>query len=294
MRAVTPGLLLLAAVVSQDAGATELNGFYKWGGGEILSVHTHGSKVEGTLAGASTCGLKPGATVVTGEWQGGVLVGQVTLCQVGPGCRPAEYAFLGFYNAPDGTLTADLEVEGSCDLPALVDSRLILEPASEEEAAQASTEIAGRRKLGPHTAKGQKLLHENNARAAAQEFQKALERREDAAAAYHGLGLVQANEKHWGQAVKLYQRSLELRGDPTVYYNLACAFARLQDKRNAIANLRLAIRNGFTSAQDLSQETDLLPLLGKDPEFHELLAKLQSRSGNRPDPNDSNKDDFGP
>jgi tetratricopeptide (TPR) repeat protein len=265
---------------------------YRWGGGQLLTIKTHNGKVEGFLTGNSGCGLERDVPVLNGEWQGDVLVGQVTLCQIGAACRPAKYTFLGFYNAPDGTLTADMELENSCEVPALIEGRLVLEPVAGEEAAAAtatSSATQEHRKLGPHTARGQKFLREDNARAAMMEFVRALEKREDAAAAYHGMGLVQANLHHWPQAVRFYTQSLQLRSEPLVYYNLACAYGRLNDKKDALANLRLAIQNGFSSDQDLSKDTDLVPLLGKDPEFRSMIARLQEKSATSASPNSSSE-----
>jgi tetratricopeptide (TPR) repeat protein len=266
-----------------------LNGLYQWGGGQTLVVKTHDGKVEGFLSNASGCGLERSRPVLAGQWEGSVLVGQVVLCQLGPGCRPGNYAFMGFYNSPDGTLTADLDLEGSCDVPALVDGRLVLEPVATEGMSAVSLVNSERRRIGPHTARGQKYLHENNPKGAMQEFTRALEHREDALAAYHGMGQVQANQRRWNQAVHYYHQALQIRTDPFVYYNLACAYARLLDRRNAMASLKLAIQNGFASDQDLASDEDLLSLLGKDEEFHEMIARLQaknSESGSRnSDPN---------
>jgi tetratricopeptide (TPR) repeat protein len=263
------------------AGAAELNGLYRWGSAQTLTVKTlPGGKVEGFLSSTGSCGLDRSRPVLTGEWEGDVLVGEVTLCQMGAGCGPAQYAFLGFYNASDGSLTADLELETSCELPALSrDGRLIIEPVARGagDDSSISSPAMETRRLGAHTSRGQQLLHEEDAEGARREFHRALERREDAASAYHGLALVEVNQQHWERAVRYYRRSLEVRSDPVVYYNLACAYGRLRDKRNALVSLKLAVDNGFARDDALAQEEDLLPLLGKDPEFHALLAKLQAK-----------------
>ena len=274
-RALALGALLLAS----GASAADLNGRYRWGGGQTLVVKSHDGKVEANATGAGGCGLDPAKPVLTGDWEGNVLVGKVTLCQIGPGCVPAQYVFLGFYNSSDGSLTADLELEGSCELPALSkDGRLVLEPVSQDGFGEISaTDVAEKRHLGQHTARGQQLLHEDDAEGAMHEFQRAIERREDASAAWHGMGLAEANQRKWPQAVKYYKRSLQVRHDPFVYYNLACAYSRMHDKRNALANLRLAIQNGFASDQDITKEEDFVPFLSSDPEFHDMVAKLQEK-----------------
>src|SRR5262245_28033121 len=100
-----------AALLATSAHAAELNGLYRWGSGHTLSVKTVEGRVEGHVLSPGPCRFNPERPVLTGEWEGNVLVGDVTLCEVGPGCAPSQYAFLGFYNASDGSLTADLELE---------------------------------------------------------------------------------------------------------------------------------------------------------------------------------------
>lgn len=69
------------------------------------------------------------------------------------------------------------------------------------------------------------------------------------------------------------RRALQMEPeDPSVLYNIACVFAREDQRDEAIATLSKAIEQGFGHWQWIEHDTDLDGLRG-DPRFNELLAR---------------------
>ncbi len=64
--------------------------------------------------------------------------------------------------------------------------------------------------------------------------------------------------------------------DPTVHYNLACSYALLGRKEEAFAELRKAIRLGYSDPGHMRSDPDLDGLRA-DPRFGKLLALLERR-----------------
>ena len=61
--------------------------------------------------------------------------------------------------------------------------------------------------------------------------------------------------------------------DPTVYYNLACSYALVDQKDHAIASLKHALALGYRDLKHLLQDSDLKKLHG-NPDFEELVRSF--------------------
>jgi tetratricopeptide (TPR) repeat protein len=84
--------------------------------------------------------------------------------------------------------------------------------------------------------------------------------------ALHSLG------KH-KEAVAAFERSLEINNQqPMTLFNLARAYARLNDKSKAFESLQKAMQVGYSQTQKLETETDLAGLRD-DPRFKPLVAQ---------------------
>ena len=76
----------------------------------------------------------------------------------------------------------------------------------------------------------------------------------------------------------LYHKGLEVdkrlsrlcKKDSTIHYNLACSFALVGRKKEALAALRHAIRLGYLDFNHLRKDPDLKSLHG-DPDFEKLV-----------------------
>jgi tetratricopeptide (TPR) repeat protein len=81
---------------------------------------------------------------------------------------------------------------------------------------------------------------------------------------------------HYVEAIDAFSRSIGLRyRQATAIYNVACGFALLHDKDNAIFWLDRALRAGFDRPDLLNEDSDL-DSLRTDPRFGELLKKTGS------------------
>ncbi len=69
--------------------------------------------------------------------------------------------------------------------------------------------------------------------------------------------------------------------NPTVRYNLACSYARLDNQAKAFESLQSAVRQGFDDRDLVLSDPDLASLR-KDPEFPRLLALLDQVSQAKP------------
>jgi tetratricopeptide (TPR) repeat protein len=80
----------------------------------------------------------------------------------------------------------------------------------------------------------------------------------------HGLG-------RYAQAVEAYQKALGINQAPFVMYNLACSYARMNDKEKAFEWLSKALQAGFAQVGLLKTDADLASLRA-DARFSETLA----------------------
>jgi tetratricopeptide (TPR) repeat protein len=91
--------------------------------------------------------------------------------------------------------------------------------------------------------------------------------------AYSQLALGQ-NEN----AIKSYEQAFAIGIPPgattrgLAYYNMACAYARLNNKEKAFEMLAKAIDEGFVNRSTFETDTDLAALRS-DPRFAQLLAR---------------------
>jgi hypothetical protein len=111
---------------------------------------------------------------------------------------------------------------------------------------------------------------------------------EEAARAYDVIIKAQpANNRAWyrlayslhatgkyNEAVEAYQK-ITVNNNPTVLYNLACSYARLNNKDKAFEWLTKAINAGFSQTAQLNSDTDLASLRedGRFKDMQTLLAK---------------------
>jgi Flp pilus assembly protein TadD len=61
--------------------------------------------------------------------------------------------------------------------------------------------------------------------------------------------------------------------DPTAHYNLACRYALLKQRDNAITTLRKAVELGYRDFEFMSEDHDL-DSIRKDPRFRKLLKEF--------------------
>jgi Tfp pilus assembly protein PilF len=89
--------------------------------------------------------------------------------------------------------------------------------------------------------------------------------------AWFRLGWAEHAMGNFEQAVWSYQRAVEIGGNPIAMYNLACSYARLNDKDKAFEWLNRSIQAGFGQVGQLSSDQDLAALRD-DSRFKEVSA----------------------
>lgn len=87
---------------------------------------------------------------------------------------------------------------------------------------------------------------------------------------WYRLGYSLHSMGKYNEAVRAFQRSVEIGNNPLVMYNLACAYARLGDKDKAFEWLSKSLNAGFVAPQ-LSTDSDLAGLHA-DSRFKEVTA----------------------
>ncbi len=274
------GVVWAVALASAALGgpAPALSGPYKGELG-VVEFQVDEGRVSGFYEAGGACDFAPGRRVIEGQFEGNVLVGSVTLCQVGAECKERVLPFAAFYNAQDRGLTADVKLPAGCSSPALRNARLTLAPS--EKAAQ------GRRK--PFSVKknaelarsalsaGHRLLEAHQYEEAAQQFEIGLSYDERNWLAYLGLGVAEMRRGNVHKAMDSLERSRDLakaqrQDDASIYYNIACGHSRLGNKEAALASLAMAIKRGFALPEAMSADPDLKTLAGEG-EFKKLLNK---------------------
>jgi len=94
-----------------------------------VDLHMEGERLVGTSAGSGGgCKFPPGTEVLSGEFQGNVLVATMQVCLSGvPECVGARsFPVLAIYNPQTSVLTGRFRLPNGCHSPGLKDSQLLL------------------------------------------------------------------------------------------------------------------------------------------------------------------------
>jgi tetratricopeptide (TPR) repeat protein len=93
--------------------------------------------------------------------------------------------------------------------------------------------------------------------------------------AWNQLGAALLALEKYDKAAAAYEKAVTLNSSsPIPQYNLACAYARLNDKDEAFAALNKIAPTGFFKPEQISADADLVSL-HDDPRFKELLSQAQ-------------------
>ena len=281
-------ILLVAGAMGVAHAAPDLHGLYRADPLGALQLRRDGEWVSGSARAGGACGFEEKRRVLEGRFQGNVLVGSVLVCQTGAACASERsYPLLAFYNPATRTLSARVRLEPGCRSEALREGGALVLVAQEGEGAPAAPVGTA----NPEAAKaaftqGQQLLGARDYAGAAQQFQVGISYDERNWAAYQLLGVAEFFRGRVPAALAAYERSAELNPqEPTTFFNLACAHARLKDRSAALRELRRAVALGFALPEEMRQDADLHRALGDEPEFKALVkraAEQQSAQARKP------------
>lgn len=297
-------LVALAMVPFAAAAAATpvLSGLYSVGELGLVQFSLVEGKVVGKMKSSAQCVFPPDTQVVNGTFEGGVFVGNVTLCQTGAGCAvQRSYPMLGVSH--DDAVAGWIRLDAPCQSPALDGRSLFFRPATPEEKQKVASEssaatVAGKNKGDPAVQadeainEGQRLIQDIKYGPAREKFRQAMLLDETRWEAFLGYGVSEVKLGHPERSLEYFDKALAaaqvLKVSPAnialAHYNRACAQAAMGDKKGAVASLKTAVRVGGASnvIDWLTDDPDLNPLRS-DPEFKRLLSEAKAQH-NRKNP----------
>ncbi len=202
-------LALVASTVPFAAAAATtpvLSGLYSVGELGLVQFSLVDGKVVGKLKSSAQCVFPPDTQVVTGAFEGGVFIGNVTLCQTGAGCAvQRSYPMLGVSH--DDAIAGWIRLDSSCQSPALDGRSLFFRPATPDEKQKVASEtsaaqVAGKDKTDPAVqadeaiTEGERLLATAKFGPAREKFRQAMELDDTRFDAFNGFGLTELKLGH--------------------------------------------------------------------------------------------------
>jgi tetratricopeptide (TPR) repeat protein len=270
-----------------------------------LELSTQGDRVTGTALDGGPCKFDAQRQVLEGAFQGGVLVGHLTVCQTGNMCPQEQaYPILAVYNEADQALVAHVRLRAGCQSSALKDGRLVLLPVRKDTAvaeapspnsnpgSSSASSVANKRTTRDVEAAkrakelGKQLYLENNFVQAAQQFEISLSHDpgDKNWAAYMGRGSSRLMLNQVEGAIEDLERSrvANARVSPEaketrILYMLGCAYGQKGEKRKALEYLKQAVRAGYPLHEMVENDPGLKKHLGSEQEFIDLVKKSREK-----------------
>lgn len=281
---VVAAAVWLAAPAWGAPGAPLVAGLYRGPLGTLRMEYEKSGQLVGRYVAGGLCDFKSQQRVVEGQFEGNVLVAKVVVCQSGPRCAGKALPTLLFVDPVDGSLTGEVSLDKGCSSPAVDGNRISLAFTAGRN-GERGTELSPRRaqELAREALiAGQAHLEAKRLDQAAREFETALGYTEKDWQVFLGLGVVDLERGNAARALKRFEQARALtRGarseKPDIYFNLACAHARLGDRKAAMAALRTSVRLGFDVPDEMERDSGLSGMFGEDPEFKRLMMQVQGR-----------------
>lgn len=126
----------------------------------------------------------------------------------------------------------------------------------------------------PKLAAANELFQAKKWAEAAKAYEEVVRKEPGNATAWNQLGMVRLSLQQFESAIEALQKNIALTNNPIAMYNVACAYARLNDKEKALEWLNKAVSNGLPPGVNLAEDADLANLR-EDPRFIELADKTR-------------------
>lgn len=300
---ITTGLAVAFFLTPALAAAGPvLSGNFRADSYGTLALSTQGERLVGTAVEGGSCRFDAERKVLEGDFQGGVLVGRLWVCQTGVNCSRVEqeYPILAFYNEEDQALVAHVRLSTGCQSAALKDGRFVLtpvrkepEPAASPGTGSSASQVANKRTSPDQEAAkraaelGTQLYVKNDFVQAAKQFEISLSHDpgDKNWAAYMGRGSSRLKLSMVDGAIADLERSRLANArvtapgsrETTILYMLGCAYGQKGDKKKALDYLRQAVRAGYPLHEMVENDEDLRKHLGGEQEFVELVKKSREK-----------------
>ncbi len=281
-------MVALTSAPALAAGPT-LSGLHRVDGAGIVEFSVVDGQVTGRLKHSAACEqLESNGVVVSGGFEGSLLVGTVAACQVGAGCAPVKrHPYLGFW--VDGGLVGTVKADPGCSVLGLSRGALRITPAVADERPTAGDVGAGRgtraQAVEAATTEATALVKERRFAEALSVLREAQALDPESVSLLYQLGLAHLNLKQPRLAVEPLRRAagLALGGKlphmlvGQIHFKLACALAQDRRSREAVEALTqgfdYAGERGFT-LDELITDPELEPLR-REGDFKKLAAKIR-------------------
>ncbi|MBZ4333705.1 hypothetical protein [Corallococcus sp. AS-1-12] len=302
--------LALAAVACLASGfawaGPQLNSTYQADAFGPIELRSDGEHLVGTAPAGGPCQRPAAEPILTGDFQGNVFLGELTLCQTGDTCTPSRsFPVMLVYNVEERALGGVVKLEDDCESPALPKNRMLVLRATEQGAAvtpataqapeqrqvQApvppppsggAAQVAAQRRLEPldvaATLKlGQSLLP-NNPFGASQQFQLVLsqEKEKNNAWALTGMGVAYHLRKQQPEALKYLDQARSVGSGAAraeAFFWTACVKRAAQESAFAQAALKRALQEGWSPPEGNALVERELQQFANEGTLYEALVK---------------------
>lgn len=289
--------LAMVPFAAAAAPAPVLSGLYAVGELGLVQFTLVEGKVVGKVKSSAQCLFAADTQVVTGTFEGGVFIGNVTLCQTGAGCAAQRtYPMLGVSH--DDAVAGWIKLDSACKSPALDGRSLFFRPATPEEKQKVASDSSAaalaqkQSKSDPSVLAdeaikdGHKFFQEAKFSQAREKFRQAIELDETRWDAFLGYGTAEVNLGHPERSLEFFDKALAVaqvrKAAPAdlalAHYDRACAQVAMGDKKAAVASLKTALRVGGASnvIDFLTSDPDLNPLRN-EKDFKQLMQEAQAQ-----------------
>ncbi len=128
----------------------------------------------------------------------------------------------------------------------------------------------------PAMVAARKLMVAKDWAAAAKAYEEIVKAEPANAPAWYQLGMARFSQEQFRPAIAAFEKNIAIANNPSAMYNVACAYARLGEKEQALAWLNKAVTAGLSPFTNLAEDTDLA-LLREDPAFKELVKATDTK-----------------
>jgi hypothetical protein len=308
----TPTLALAAVVclASAFAGAAPtVNGTHQGDAFGPVELRTDGNHLVGIAPAGGHCQRPTAQEILSGDFQGNVFLGELTVCQTGVACEPtATYPVLLVYNVEERALGGMVKLESGCESPLLHKGGLFVlrspdhgTPAAVQAPERpapgvapvvaptsgSAAQVAAQRRLeavdvAATLRQGQALLAQNPI-GASQQFQLVLaqDKEKNNAWALMGMGVSHFLRKQQPEALKFLEQARQVGNGQVraeALFWTACVKRASQETRLAQEALRRALQDGWAPPEgNALVERELQQFANEGAAYEAMVKQARGR-----------------